>query len=333
MTLETIRAFKLGYSSAPRDLLYALKAQGFETSFLIECGIFVSESRDKFFGRVVFPIANAMGNTVAFTGRILDKGEPKYLNSPASRIFDKSSILYGMHLAKQSIMKSSEVFIVEGQMDTIALHQAGVDNAVGISGTALTKDHIRILKRFTKIIYLTLDADDAGIRATFASIENLLNSDLEIRIVIIPNGKDPDDFIKSGGNFSDLKKNALSVIDYFLQMGGREYDLSTLVGKKQLIEKCLLLVTQIVSPVEVDFYIKHLSSAFDVSRDALYESYQQIRRRRPKTPAGDTGEKEVIEKYTPTASDLLAAYIDKFSLLDLFFENFRYTIDELSHMP
>lgn len=102
-----------------------------------------------------------MGNTVAFTGRILKDGEPKYLNSPASKIFDKSSILYGLHLAKQTIMKTGEVFIVEGQMDTISLHQAGVTNAVGISGTALTNEHIKILKRFAKIVYLSLDADNA----------------------------------------------------------------------------------------------------------------------------------------------------------------------------
>ena len=138
-----------------------------------------------------------MGHVVAFTGRVLDTALPKYLNSPASKIFDKSSILYGMHLAKQAIAKSGEVFIVEGQMDTITLHQAGVDNSVGISGTALTEDHIRALKRFVKIIYLTLDSDAAGIKATFSSIDNLTNSDLEIRIIHIPNGKDPDGYIKS----------------------------------------------------------------------------------------------------------------------------------------
>ncbi len=159
-----------------------------------------------------------MGNAVAFTGRILEAGEPKYLNSPVSRIFDKSSILYGLHLAKQSIMKTGEIFIVEGQMDVIALHQAGVHNAVGISGTALTQDHIRILKRFTKIVYLALDADSAGIKATFLSIDNLINSDLEIRIILIPNGKDPDEFIKSGGDFQDLREHSLSVVDYYMKM-------------------------------------------------------------------------------------------------------------------
>ena len=139
-----------------------------------------------------------MGHTVAFTGRVLTDALPKYLNSPASHIFDKSSILYGFHLAKQSIAKIGEVFIVEGQMDTIALHQAGIDNVIGISGTALTKEHIRILKRFAKIAYLALDSDNAGIKATFASIENLLNEDVEIRIISIPNGKDPDEFTKNG---------------------------------------------------------------------------------------------------------------------------------------
>lgn len=134
---------------------------------------------------------------VAFTARVLDASLPKYLNSPASNIFDKSSTLYGLHLAKQSIAKSGECFIVEGQMDTIALHQAGIDRAVGISGTALTAEHIRLLKRFAQVIYLTLDRDDAGIKATFSSLENLLNSDIEVRIIAIPNGKDPDEFLKS----------------------------------------------------------------------------------------------------------------------------------------
>ncbi len=139
-----------------------------------------------------------MGHVVAFTGRVLDAALPKYLNSPASHIFDKSSILYGLHLAKQLIAKSSEVYIVEGQMDTVTLHQAGIENAVGISGTALTSEHIQILKRFTKMIYLCLDSDNAGVKATFSSIETLANQDIEARIIQIPSGKDPDDFIKSG---------------------------------------------------------------------------------------------------------------------------------------
>ena len=102
-------------------------------------------------------------------------------------------------------------------MDTIALHQATIDNAVGISGTALTKEHIRLLRRFAKTVYLALDSDNAGVKATFSSIENLLNEDLEIRIIHIPNGKDPDEYIKSGGDFLSLRSSSLSVIDFYLQ--------------------------------------------------------------------------------------------------------------------
>ncbi len=102
-------------------------------------------------------------------------------------------------------------------MDTIALHQANIDNAVGISGTALTKEHIRLLRRFAKTVYLALDSDNAGVKATFSSIENLLNEDLEIRIIHIPNGKDPDEYIKNGGDFLSLRSSSLSVIDFYLQ--------------------------------------------------------------------------------------------------------------------
>ena len=293
---------------------------------MIESGLFVSPTRDKFFGRVMFPIANTMGNTVAFTGRILQNGEPKYLNSPASRIFDKSSILYGLHLAKQTIARTTEVFIVEGQMDTISLHQAGVTNAVGISGTALTQDHIRILKRFAKIIYLALDADSAGVKATFLSIENLLNSDLEIRVILIPEGKDPDEFIKSGGDFEALKDTSLSVVDYFIKMGGQEYNLNTLVGQKQLIEKCLELVAHISSPIEVDFYMKKISEIFRISRSSLYDIFTQKKRTVQSKQNQPT---QKIQKFSPNIFSLLGAFITKFALFDLFFEKFAYTIEDI----
>ena len=327
---ETIEKFALGFSSNPRDLMQFLKSQWFDEKFVVDSGLFVSPTRDKFFGRVMFPIANTMGNTVAFTGRILQNGEPKYLNSPASRIFDKSSILYGLHLAKQMIARTTEVFIVEGQMDTISLHQAGVTNAVGISGTALTHDHIRILKRFAKIIYLALDADGAGVKATFLSIENLLNSDLEIRVILIPEWKDPDEFIKSGGDFEVLKATSLSVVDYFIKMGGQEYNLNTLVGQKQLIEKCLELVAHISSPIEVDFYIKQLAEAFDISRDALYETFSH-KKRAVQTKQNQPTQK--IQKFSPNIFSLLGAFITKFSLFDLFFEKFAYTMEDIFSLP
>ncbi len=161
LTGETLEKFGIGYSGDSRGLFYHLKEKGFSEKDIMDSGVFVSSSRDKFFGRIVFPIANYTGNIVAFTGRIIDQGEPKYLNSPASRIFNKSEILYGLNLAKTEISKKGFVIIAEGQMDTIALHQAGFTNTVAISGTALTKEHVQFLKRLSHRIYLCLDSDNA----------------------------------------------------------------------------------------------------------------------------------------------------------------------------
>ncbi len=337
ISLETIRKFQLGYSPSPRDLLFSLKNSGFDTAFIIESWLFVSETRDKFFGRITFPIANTMWHTVAFTGRVLTDALPKYLNSPASHIFDKSSILYGLHLAKQSISKTGAAFIVEWQMDTIALHQAGIDNAVGISGTALTKEHIRILKRFSTTIYLALDSDNAGMKATFSSIENLLNEDIEIRIIHIPSGKDPDDYIKWGGDFLALRSSSLSVIDFYLQEWGREYDMTTMIGKKKLIEKCLEIIIRLGSQLEVDFYLQEISKQLFVGMEALYIEYKKIRQEVSKKQRievkkeNESTDSTTLKKYAPSLADTIAGYIYRYQFLDLFSDNFLYTVGDLTN--
>ncbi len=330
ITRDIIEKFQLGCSTDSRSLYFFLKEKGFTQSFLLESGIFLSENRDKFFWRITFPIANTMGHVVAFTGRVLDEALPKYLNSPASNIFDKSSVLYGFHLAKQMISKTGEVYIVEWQMDTIALHQAWVDNAVGISGTALTQDHIHLLKRFTKTVYLALDADNAGVKATFASIENLANSDLEVRVIRIPNGKDPDEYIKSWGVFAELKNTALSPIAFYLAEWWREYDITTIIGKKKLIEKCLEFLIPLRSQIEIDMYIQEMSASLGVGKDAIYAEYKKTLQsgRTSKYSERNTREKwEISETWNVsfTPAEFLAGYIIKYDFLDLFFQEFRYT--------
>lgn len=330
ITDETIKKFQLGCSTSPRDLYFFLKEKWFTHDFLIESGLFLSESRDKFFSRITFPIANGMGHVVAFTGRVLDDSLPKYLNSPASAIFDKSSILYGLHLAKQAISKSGKAYIVEWQMDTIALHQAGIDSAVGISGTALTTEHVRILSRFAKILYLCLDADNAGVKATFASIENLINSDLEIRIISIPNGKDPDEYVKSWWDFATLEKSALSPIGFYMKEGGREYDISTIIGKKKLIEKCLEFLVPLKSQIEIDMHISEMSRMLGVSKEAIMTEYKKAAQyHRTRTPRPKMSEEtETVKKEDFTSPELLAGYISRYDLLDLFFREFRYTLED-----
>jgi DNA primase len=313
---ETIRLFKLGYSGNPRDLFYALKSKGYEEKMILESGIFVSPSRDKFFGRIVFPIANYVGNTVAFTGRVLDKSEPKYINSPASDIFDKSSILYGLHLAKSTISKKNHAIIVEGQMDTISLHQAGINEAVGISGTALTKEHIHLLKRLTHNIYLCLDSDEAGTKATFASIENLLNENVNVYVIRVPDGKDPDEFIRNGGDFQACIDQASSLIDFYLDVGTRRTDVSTPEGKKNMVRSLFAILEKIHSRIEIDDYLKRISKRLDIHISALYDELR-IGRKNEKALAPDTHK-------TFTLEERIVGYISHFGYQNLFLENFPY---------
>jgi DNA primase len=334
ISLDTIRKFQLWYSHNPRDMWYAMKEAGFSDTFLIESGIFLSSSRDKFFGRITFPIANYLGHVVGFTARVLDDGLPKYLNSPASKVFDKSSILYGLHLAKGEVAKTGNILIVEGQMDTITLHQAWVSIAVGISGTALTTEHIKILRRFTKRIYLALDSDKAWVNATFSSIESIANEDIDLRIIQIPNGKDPDEYLRSWGNMDSLFHDAISPLTFFLREGSRRYDMNSVVGKRQLIDDCLGFLTSITSHTELDMYLREIWSYMNVSSESLHADFLRIKRSKKsiltQIPEKFKEKTFATEKVDISLFDRMSVYIEKFDFFDLFFRNFRYTTEDLS---
>ncbi len=322
---ETIDRFKLGYSWNPRELFARLKDKGFTEQGIIDSGIFVGPGRDKFYGRIIFPIANFAGHTVAFTGRITDKWEPKYLNSPVSDIFNKSAILYGFHLAKSTIAREQSVIIVEGQMDTVALHQAGIYNAVGISGTALTKEHIALIKRFTKKLYLCLDGDKAGIEATFKSLENLYNEDLDIYVISLSDAKDPDEFIKSWGDFQQETKKALTPIEFYIKEGAKRYDIAEMTGKKAIWEELKKMLKHIKNPIEIDAYIREIGKILNLSTDVLYSELKSFR------------EKRVIEDVKKQNSferaELIAGYIRLYAYFDLFLEKFQYTLEDGMFIP
>ncbi len=337
ISLETITKFELGYSNNPRDMWYAMKEANFSDTFLIESGIFLSSSRDKFFGRIVFPIANDRGHVVGFTARVLDDGLPKYLNSPASPIFDKSSILYGFHLAKQEVARHGKIIIVEWQMDTITLHQAGITYAVGISGTALTERHIKILKRFVKEVYFCLDSDNAGVKATMSSFPLILNEDIDVKIISIPNGKDPDEFIRGWWVFQDLLLNAISPNTYIVNEGNRKFDMHSPIGKKQLLEECFAFHLKISSISILDQYFRELSFRLGISLDAIYQEFNQYKKTQRNKPIPSyllqKSESETERKNIPieiSIFDKMAIYIEHFNFFDLFSANFRYTLDELS---
>ncbi|MDQ7022441.1 MAG: toprim domain-containing protein [Candidatus Gracilibacteria bacterium] len=277
---EIIEKFEFGYSDSGIELYNYLKKAGYDDKIINDSAIFinVSSKKDKFINRIVFPIQNARGDYVAFTGRIMGKGEPKYLNSPATSIYDKSAILYGLFNARTSITKNDFVIVTEGQMDTVSLHQADFTNAVAISGTALTDKHIKTLKRLTHKIYLCFDGDKAGEKATKLSIENLKNKDLEIRIIIMPENGDPDDYIKSGGDFSELIKKAVSPIGFLIEKA--EFDINSLDEKRKFLIEILETLKSYNSIVEKDFYLKEIAKKLNLREDTVYEAFNKTRLKR-----------------------------------------------------
>lgn len=325
LSLETIDNFKLGYSPNYSSLWDQLIKRWFKPKDLIESWVFVGEKKDKFFWRVIFPISNYMWSTVAFTARVLDNSLPKYLNSPASKIFDKSSILFWLSQAKQEISKKDYVIIVEGQMDTITLHQAWFTNTVAISWTALTKEQIHLLKRLTSNFYLCLDWDKAWVEATFASIENLLNEDVEVKIIKIPWAKDADEFIKSWWNFQDCINNALSQVGYYIEQWWVKHNINTVIGKKEMLIELIKLLKRIKSPIEVDLHIKEISKKLDISIDIIYKEFKNLRENKPLF-------KEKIKKQEFSIWEEIMAYIQNYWFSDLFFENFAYNLSDIKKL-
>lgn len=201
---DVIRKFQLGYSSERLDAFSVTAlSKAYKKEFLIKTGLSIERDGgslfDRFFGRVMFPVHSLSGNIIAFGGRVLKKDDKtaKYVNSPESEIYHKSNELYGIYFAKQAIVKYDRCFLVEGYTDVLAMHQAGIENVVASSGTSLTKGQIRLIHRFTENVTVLYDGDAAGIKASIRGIDMLLEEGLNIKVVLLPQGEDPDSFAKS----------------------------------------------------------------------------------------------------------------------------------------
>ncbi len=226
---------------------------------------------DKFRNRIIFPIINTSGKVIGFGGRTLNKdGIPKYLNSPESLIFSKKNNLYGLNVAKQGISKRDTVVLVEGYMDVISLHQRGIDYAVATLGTALTENQAKLLRRYTRNIVFAYDMDSAGRAATMRGIEILKKQDLNIKIMKLPEGKDPDEYIKKYGReeFEARVKESLPATEYMLEQAKSGCDLGKNEDKLKYIKEALDILRGI-SSVETDIYLQKLSQDTGVSPSAL----------------------------------------------------------------
>jgi DNA primase len=274
---EVIRDFQIGYAPDTWEgLTTALTKRGFNQKELLQGGLAGqrqgrSTIYDLFRGRIMFTICDREGRPVGFTGRVLDDSVPKYLNTPQTPLYDKSSVIFGLHLAKEAIRKADEVVLVEGQMDVVASHQVGVKQVVATSGTALTIEHLRTLSKLTKNIKLAFDADRAGLAATERAIEMGQKLGLTLRMVELPEGvKDADELIQQDvGAWQKAIASAKYIVDYLFDRFEKDFDLTSAVGKRGYADRLASNLRRLGDPVEQDHYVKLLAEKTGTSAEAV----------------------------------------------------------------
>ena len=267
LTEETIRKFGLGYSDKYSDDLYKyLKGKGYSDELLRESGLFnVDESRgmyDKFWNRVIFPIMDVNNRVIGFGGRVMGDGKPKYLNSPETKIFDKSRNLYGLNVARTT--RRNYLILCEGYMDVIAMHQAGFTNAVASLGTALTSGHASLVKRYTKEVLLLYDSDGAGIRAALRAIPILREAGVNSRVVSLKPWKDPDEFIKNEGAeaFEERLNQAMDSFMFRVRVAEQDFPMEEPQGQNRFFEQCAQMLLELSDELERNLYIEAIAREY-----------------------------------------------------------------------
>ena len=286
---ETIRRFGLGYSSKfSNDLYQFLKGKGYSDEALKESGLVTMDEKrgvyDKFWNRVMFPIMDANHRVIGFGGRVMGDGKPKYLNSPETRIFDKSRNLYGLNLARSS--RKPHIIICEGYMDVIALHQAGFSQAVASLGTALTSQQCLLLKRYTSQVLITYDSDEAGTKAALRAIPLLKEAGLTARVVNMKPYKDPDEFIRNLGAeaFQERLNEARNSFLFEVEVLERSYDLRDPAGKTAFFEETAARLLEFREELERNNYIEAIAQKYGTG----YQSLKQLVERRGAALGGVT---------------------------------------------
>ena len=284
LTISTIKHFGLGAAPDSFDaLIKHLRSKGFSDNEMFSANVIGKSSKgnyyDRFRKRVMFPIINIRGKVIAFSGRAMpgeDKQTSKYVNTSDTPVYKKSENLFGMNFAKNSC--DERIILVEGNMDVVSLHQAGFTNTVAALGTSFTTEQANIIARYTKEIVLTLDADAAGQKAVKRAGEILKSTGLNVRVIVIPEGKDPDEFIKKHGKerFLGLIEGAVSEIEYKLLTAVKDIDTSSDDGKVQYLSRAAEIIAETNDILTRDLYIGRLSEKYGVSRTALTAKVNEL---------------------------------------------------------
>jgi DNA primase len=276
---KTLKSFGLGFApSSWNELIRFLRAKGYTDLDMLNAGLIIKSQKetsrevfyDRFRNRVMFPVFDVRGRVIGFGGRVLDDSKPKYLNSPETPVFKKGINLYGLNFAVKNL-KDRMLIIVEGYMDCISLHQYGITNVVASLGTALTPNQAKLLKRYADRIIISYDADLAGQNATLRGLEILRNEGFDIRVLTVPQGKDPDEYIRSNGREAFLKliNDALPLIDYRINKVKEGVDLKKPDMLAEYAKNAAMIVSEL-NPLQKDIYIKRISEETGIKEDAIY---------------------------------------------------------------
>ena len=280
---STIENFSIGFSPDLKNSFYKNASEnGFTKDYLIETGLVISNEDthfDRFRGRIMFPIKSISGRILGFGGRIIDSNKKiaKYINSPESKIYNKSKTLYGIYESKQFIVKDDVCYLVEGYMDVVQLHEHGIKNVLASSGTSLTKDQIILIKRLTSNIVILFDGDEAGLSASLRSIDMILEEGLNVRICPFPDGEDPDSFVKKNKRdkmVAYIDEQSKDLIDFILSIN-KEYE-NDEDKKVALIKSILKSISLIPDSLKQEVYIKKLSSVLSIDESSLFRSFSTI---------------------------------------------------------
>jgi DNA primase catalytic core len=278
LNAKTIERWEIGYAPDSFDaLLKALQTKQVQPQAGLQAGVLARNDRgtvfDRFRKRITFPIRNYYGEVVGFSARALpgeDGASAKYINSPETPIYNKSKILFGLFEAKAAIRKADEAVIVEGQMDTITAHQAGFDNTVATSGTAMTEDHLRLIGRLTKNLKFCFDADQAGLQALRRAGELAMSMGFKIKVIVLGDAKDPDELItQNPGLWKKAVADSVWFVDYYLDLAEQQYEFGSIEQKQYLTEAILPLLRSITNPLEQGHYVRLISERFAVTENEL----------------------------------------------------------------
>ncbi len=285
---EVIKKFRLGYApNAWSFILEYLKNKGYQVKDILETGLLVekegkSKYYDRFRDRIMFPIIDITGKVVGYSARIAPGGDEhnaKYINTPQTTIYDKSRVLYGLYQSRAEVRKKGEVIVVEGNADVILSHQAGVENVVAISGTALTAEQVKVLKRYAGEVKLCLDMDEAGQKATEKSIEVCLSLGMNVEIITLPrNIKDVGELVeKKAEEWREVAQKSQPVMEYYFAKIFKKYNVENIKERKEIASQLLNIISHIGDPIEKNYWIKKLAIKIAVEEDVLTDVLEKIK--------------------------------------------------------